>query len=222
MFDPMTYVAKEGAGWAKSAFGYFRDRYFPKRLSYQIAPPNILEVVSPYVHRDKVIELLGRPHRLEGNTSAYRFKNALLQIEYENDNAVTVTLASLQLRWPNRFEIFPLGLKMGSSTFGEVSVDPECIAKVENSSKFFAYWTKEYFGFPGRYMNYYFGMIEAATHPPLKMPKGETEAVGEIDDFVRFYKISKPSKTKFNIVCVSAVFVDEREIAPSFSWEFFS
>ncbi|MFC4278473.1 hypothetical protein [Achromobacter aloeverae] len=194
-------------------------RIVPPKFGYRIAPSDILEVISPFTYLGKVIELLGQPHQTfdtdEGRVLAYRFRNALLQINVKMESVVSVALVSLRLRWPNRFKVFPLGLQLGRDTFESVyKIKGETSRRfrTDNSSKFFTYSQKTWFGFPGRYFNFHFAAMEAATYPPIRMPEVKFERVED------FYSTLLEAKAKFNAVAITR---DEDETFP-FSWEYFS
>lgn len=159
-------------GLIKVVWNFFEGvyrRFFPKKYGYTVAPSNILEVIQPYTSKGKVLELLGRPHSADNVCDSYRFKNALLQIRYDDNESIdAVVLGSLSLRWPNRFRIFPLDYVLGATKYADVrwSENDEMMSK-EMSSKFFSVSRTSYFGFPGRYLYFTFSSISAATYPQL-------------------------------------------------------
>ncbi|MGD1326119.1 hypothetical protein ACNHE5_14590 [Pandoraea pnomenusa] len=178
--------------------------------------------MSPYVYKGKIIEILGQPHSFHGDVAGYRFANALLQVNYENDAVVSVALVATRKWWPNRFRVFPFGWEIGSTSFAEVceiGSNGTLRLRAENSSKFYTRWSQQYLGFPGRYLTYGFGMIEAATFPAPQMPKGEVE-FGEWDEAsdIRYDTLLTPKTTRFNAVMISTA---EVEFFP-FTWSIFS
>jgi len=211
-------------GVAKGAWAFAKfvwRKFFPSKVGYPLAPSNILEVIGPYIYREKVIELLGQPHSSYGGTVGYRFANALLQVNYEGDAVDSVVLVAISLRWPNRFRVFPLEFEIGSSTYAEVCTlndDGTINLQVDHSSKFYTRWKQEYFGFPGRYMHYGFAMIEAAVYPAVKMPKGDIEHGMETEGEVRRDRLINPGEARFNAVMVSR---SEKEYF-QFTWNVFS
>jgi hypothetical protein len=209
------------AKWANSLVKFAWRRFFPRKVGYPLAPSNILEVIGPYVYREKVIELLGQPHSSYGGTVGYRFANALLQVNYEGDAVYSVALVATSLRWPNRFQVFPLEIKIGSATFADVCTlddDGTLALRADHSSKFYAHWRQEYFGFPGRYMHYGFAMLEAAVYPAVKRPEGNVEFGAAIQDEARRNRLINPKETRFNAVVVSRSEEDHFQ----FTWSIFS
>lgn len=204
-----------GLGLIKSVFNgvveavkYALKRWFPPKIGFALIPSNILEVIHPYTNQGKVVELLGAPHHKDRNQVTYRFSNAFLQILYDETGAVdTVTVAALRTRWPNRTNIHPLSFKLNKNTMADVSEARPMVLKRDGSSKFNVYWRSEYFGFPGSYNYFSFGVIEAATWPGLTMPPSVEYSW---DDSI----LQRPEKVRFNIVAVSR---DEPEFFP-FTW----
>ncbi len=180
-------------------------KFFPPKLGYRMAPKNLLEVIGPTTSRRKVEELLGAPHYMTEQISAYRFANALLQVQYDGDSVFVVCLASLSLRWPNRFTVFPLPFVLGKTTVQDLyeasPEDPKSLL-LEFSTKFFVQWRSYYFGFPGRYFYYTFGVMEAATYPALSPPPIETEKCEDEQD-TNLVRVKNPNSTRFNVVCIS-------------------
>jgi len=207
--DPLT-IASKAINPAKDLVLYLKKKWFPPKIGYQMAPSNILEIIGPYVHHKKVEELLGFPHEIQSGRAAYRFANALLQINYDGDSIKSVTLVTLRLRWPNRFRIFPFDYEIGKSKFSDIfetSSQGAIDCKLDYSSKFFCLWKQEYFGHPGRYFYYSFSLLSAATYPTIEMPEATYEAITQdhIELGVRLTTID----SKFNAITIST---DEEEL----------
>ncbi|MFM0727655.1 hypothetical protein PQQ53_28685 [Paraburkholderia strydomiana] len=206
-------AAKGLGGFAKSAFGYARKRFFPPKVGYQLTPSNLLEVVRPFSNYGKVAELLGEPHHVWKAQASYRFADSLLQIERDDDNVITaVTLATLKPRWPHRFRVHPLEFVLGRDTFRDVFPEGEIVLSHNGSSKFNIYSKTGYFGFPGSYLHFSFGIVEAATWPPLRWQRD-----AEIVNSNEARTLANPERVKFNIVSVT---IDEPEFLP-FTWSSF-
>ncbi|MBF6990778.1 hypothetical protein [Cupriavidus sp. IK-TO18] len=203
--DPLvTSIASRAVGPVKAAVLYFWRQWFPRRLGYQMAPKNILELIGPYVHRRKVIELLGHPHEYESGRAAYRFANALLQINYDGASVANVVLVSLRMAWPNRFEIFPFDFRLGASTFSDVcELQPNgnLEMKVDSSTKFYTLWKEEYFGHSGRYHSYYFALLSAAVFPGVEMPPADYDRC-DTEPWDQAI-LRNPGRAKFNAVMIS-------------------
>lgn len=197
-------------------------KLFPPKVGYTMAPSNLLEVISPGTCRAKVEEILGAPHCDTRGGAAYRFANALLQLEYADDAVELVCLATLRTRWPNRFDVFPLGLKLGVVTFKDLfnahPKDPTHLF-IDNSSKFFVHWRSYYFGHPGRYFHFAFGSIAAATYPALDVPEVDSNTLNDGSNRQpRTAALSKPEEVRCNVVCIGRT---EHETFP-FSWQLFT
>jgi hypothetical protein len=202
--DPFSIGAKI-LGLLKDLTSYIWRKWWPPKFGYKLAHSNVLEVIRPYVHKGKVIELLGQPHEVEHGRAGYRFSNALLQVNYEEDVVQSVALVSLKMRWPNRFKIFPLAFVMGSSTFAEVCQGIQGTIPIELqvnfSSKFFCVWGEQYFGNFGRYFYYSFALLSADTYPVVEMPHAIYEAIepGQIQNGAHL----KSTDSRFNAIAIS-------------------
>ncbi|QKY07708.1 hypothetical protein [Janthinobacterium lividum] len=184
---------------------FFWQKWWPPKYGYKMAHSNILEIIAPYVYKEKVIELLGQPHEADGNHAAYRFSNALLQVNYDGDFVESVALVSLKMGWPNRFRVFPLSFVLGRSTFEDACTPEENQEHIElvseGSTKFFSLVNEQYFGNPGRYFYYSFALLDADTYPPVSMPKTQYRAKEE--DQMQNGATLLNSKTKFNAIGIS-------------------
>ncbi|WP_250519630.1 hypothetical protein [Caballeronia sp. NCTM1] len=208
-------LASKAVGPIKATVQYFWRKWFPPKLGYRMAPSNLLEVICPYVYEGKVLEVLGQPHERHDERSAYRFVNALLQIDYEGESVKRVALVSLRLRWPNRFRVFPLAHKLGEATFADAcerSGKREIELRTDFSSKFFCLWNERFYGYPGRYLYYSFALLSAATYPVIEMPAADYEAIdaGHIERGARLLT----ETAKFNAVMIS------RDEGENFSFDF--
>ena len=199
---------------ARGAWSYIRKWVRPPKIGYQLAPSNILEVVRPYANRKKIVELLGHPHHEWRERASYRFDDALMQVIYdESDMVDTVVLAALSLRWPHRFKVHPLNLKVGASTFYDACESDSVELRQDQSSKFTTFWIERDFGFPGNNHSFSFALVGAATYPPLdwghrrSFPDWEGER----------WMMKDTRAVKFNAIAISR---KEGELFP-FSWEAF-
>ncbi|WP_153013320.1 ETEC_3214 domain-containing protein [Aquitalea pelogenes] len=144
-------------------------------LSYDRAPRNILQITFPGNSMRLVEQKFGVPPREfvspDGSrVVGYVFSNALLQICYNNSNAISsVILMNLHRGWELRF---PLNLfryfivpyanvVIGRSSVKDVFEQDAIALRKEYSSKFCILWEKIYLGNPGRYKTYQFGLMEA-------------------------------------------------------------
>ncbi len=185
---------------------FFWRKWWPPKYGYKMANSNILQIIAPYVYKEKVIELLGQPHETDQVHAAYRFSNALLQVNYDGDSVESVALVSLKMAWPNRFRVFPLTYILGASTFGDVCSLEDGQQHIDlewnGSSKFFSLVSEQYFGNPGRYFHYSFALLEADTFPAVLMPKAQYEAKEEGN--IQKGAILLDRKARFNAIGISS------------------
>lgn len=126
------------------------------------APLNILEHVYPGVTLIKAQEILGAPYIEDKNILIYKFSNLFVQLstqESKSVSAVTKMLPSLQKH--NKFKVYPLNYVLGELKFGDQNFSAEDII-LDSSSKFVAAWVELYFGNPGYYRDYTFGIFSGA------------------------------------------------------------
>lgn len=205
----------------KDAFLFFQKKWWPPKFGYKLAHSNILEIIGPYVPKEKVIEILGHPHRVENGSVGYRFANALLQINYKDDWIESVAIVSLKMRWPNRLTVFPFDFKIGATTFeeireyGEMEKSPMKM-EVDFSSKFYCLSYESYFGHPGRYFHYNFALFSGATYPQVNVPEAKYRSRDEHDFYGPVDLLD--TSAKFNGVCIS---INEKE-GFQFSFQLFN
>ncbi|MBN3002552.1 hypothetical protein JW897_02255 [Chromobacterium alkanivorans] len=184
-------------------------------IPYSTAPKNILHCMLPRTPKRQIEQRFGVPSNEDaypdGRTIVgYVFSNALIQIEYDNQNTVdSVLLVNLHraayLKWPlNRFRGFQipyLSFIVGRSTLGDVFGPEKLILSKDYSSKFFILWRKEYYGNPGRYNTYQFGLFSADTYPgsDFEIPDCESLEGGTQG----LACIANPNKHLFNAVRIT-------------------
>lgn len=208
-------AAKHGASLLTMVY----RRFFPTKYGYKVAPTNILEVISPFTYEGKVFEILGQPHakqiRPDMTCLAYRFTNALLQVNVVDDYVDSVSLVSLNLRWPNRFTIFPLNLKLGKHKFADalrMAGETSDVLSLDASTKFYIGSCKCYYGFPGRYRYYHFASVSAACFPPIPEPATDIERLSDSEG-----RLKNLSTAAFNGVAICR---RENDHFP-FEWSYF-
>ncbi|KPC52009.1 hypothetical protein [Amantichitinum ursilacus] len=185
----------------KGPLSYLRKKLWPPKIGYQLAPSNLLEVVRPYAYKGKIKELLGEPHHKAAGVESYRFADALLQIMYEDDEDIrSVTFVGINPWWPHRFRIHPLSLTLNRSTFADGCGSDALELEKDQSSKFTLYWKTEYFGFPGNYLHFSFGLLEAATWPPTTW---DTRPQPDIAGTDMKWILRNPSSVRFNAIAIT-------------------
>ncbi len=83
-------------------------------------PYNILEAIEPNSPKERVKEILGVPHRISDKIWQYRFKEALIEISFYENNAVKTTALALTTKSPKRGFAIPMFDKpLGHISFGD-------------------------------------------------------------------------------------------------------
>lgn len=148
------------------AYGRFKR----PTISLRKAPSNLFDHIKPSISVEKMREILGVPHRSYANEYLYSFKDLCVQISTHNDKYInSVSVALVRVSNLSKFKLPPLDFILGKTTFLEI-LDENAVIESDSSSKFYHYWTKAYYGFPGAYYYYTFGVLEA---PGITSPPGE-------------------------------------------------
>jgi len=157
-------LAGRGADWALEQLKQLKR----PRIELKRAPENVFSHLPPGTSLARVREVLGTPHREDAGFYSFRFSDALIQVgpnDRESVESISVVIPQLGRR--TRFPVYPLPLVLGKATLGDVlKLDPEAQIKKEFSSKYWCFWTESYFGFPGLYRHYLFGVMEAPCAQP--------------------------------------------------------
>jgi len=132
------------------------------------APVNLFEHIQPYVSIEHLRDVFGVPYRTEQGWITFKFSDVFVQIV--SKDGTTVSSADVLLRRISPFTIFPVYLLeyvLGKSTLASI-LDSDSEIKKEYSSKFFCVYVNRYFGFPGKYNHYTFGVYSG---PGIRAPK---------------------------------------------------
>lgn len=187
-------------------------RFKRPSISLKRAPENLFHHIVPGTSLVRAREVLGIPHRVDGQWQSFAFSDAHVQISSKDGQSVdwiAVLLPKLDRR-----AHFPIGigamkpLVLGKSTLGDVlALDPDAKIKRENSTKHWCFWMECYFGFSGLYRHYLFGVMEApCSLPPEFVWDHENDSLK-----------SDPKTVRLNWVAVSS----EPESAAAFNfWAF--
>ena len=165
------------------------------RLESPRAPANLLHHLAPGAATSKMRELLGAPYAEQPGRFSYRFSNLLLQIEAEDHttiDAVGMILPRID-RKPG-FEIYPLKLTLGKMTMADILEDDATIER-ETSSKHLLLSIDRYYGNPGFYREYSFGVFHG---PGADYPWKDIEW-----DFENDQLLTDPKKLKVNWVTIT-------------------
>jgi hypothetical protein len=147
-------------------------RYKRPSIHVPKAPSNIFQHIVPGTSLARVAEILGTPHRVDGEWHSFAFSDALVQLGSKDGRVVEwigIVLPAIERR--NRFPIGIGSIVLGKSTVADaLALAPDSKLQKDNSTKHWCFWTECYLGFPGLYRHYIFGVIEApcAVAPKFK------------------------------------------------------
>lgn len=168
------------------------------------APVNLFEQVQPYASLNYVKEKFGAPYRSDNICITYRFKDVFVQIT--SKDALTISSVDVLLRKSRQFatfRVYPLQYVLGKIKLSDV-LEKHTTIKKENSAKFFSFYVERYFGFPGKYFYYTFGLYSG---PGVRAPKFEW-------DHKRNALSSDAKRILINWVGIGAT--DKRRFTPNF------
>ena len=165
------------------------------------APSNIFDHIKPGVTFDRVREVLGTPYRRHDNKYLFNFSDLKVQIITDpNGQVSSISAAISRITWRSKFKVPVLEINLGKTTFLEILEEDNPIQS-DSSSKHYHYWTEAYYGFPGLYLYYAFGAMEA---PCIEPPPGDNWLI-DLDD-----RSSISKNIKINWICIS----DSADIPP--------
>jgi hypothetical protein len=139
-----------------------------------IIPEDILTKLNPGVSLEYTRQLLGEPNVHENllkeangefvpseqEMFVWRFKNAFIAILSEGGKSIDgITLLKKSMEQPDKFKIYPLDYELGALEYSNISNECEP-PKINAGAKQYYVFTKCYFGFPGKYWNFEFGLFE--------------------------------------------------------------
>jgi hypothetical protein len=191
----LSFLSKLGSSFAGRLIDSALERFKRPQIQLKRAPENIFQYIAPGTSLARTREVLGVPHREDGNVYSFAFRDAHVQIGSSDSQSVEwIAVVLPQLK---RGSHFPLGfgpLVLGKSTLGDVlALDSEAQVKRDFSTKHWCFWTECYFGFSGLYRHYLFGVIEAPCALP---PEFEWD---HANDRLK----SDPKTVRFNWAAVS-------------------
>lgn len=140
------------------------------RIHEQHAPVNLFEYVQPYGSLEHVEKVLGVPYRKEGRWITIKFADVFVQLTSQNNSTIaSVDVLLRRPRFRTTFPIYPLDFVLGKLKLSQV-LDSKAELTKEFSSKFFCFYVTKYFGNPGKYFYYTFGIYSG---PGIVRPKFE-------------------------------------------------
>lgn len=167
-------------------------------IKFNKAPKNLLRHITPGVTIEKVREILGTPYYNDANKLTYKFNSLNLEVKKEDNKVETIILVLKKFGIRNKYPIHPTDYVLGSVTLGDVIDHPQEDFGVDISSKHGQVWIERYFGNPGHYWNYTFGILDGpgALYPD-DFPDFDTEEQKIYGDYeylkVNFVAVSNKS-----------------------------
>jgi len=162
----LTLAAMRRADW-------FREESIWLAVEYKRAPSDILRYVQPGTSVANMKKMLGAPVAETETNFKYRFKN--LYIEAESEDGITIeslTLVLPSVADGDVFEIHPInGLQypegdflLGETRMGDVIEENDDLV-TNVSSKSGSVGIAKYYGNPGYYQTYVFGVFDGPSAP---------------------------------------------------------
>jgi len=161
-------------------------------LEHKTVPSDMLRYVQPGTSVANMREMLGAPLAETEQTYRYKFDNLYLEVESEDGTTIdSMTLVLPSVDESDDFPIPPLESQpepdsvLGALRLGEVA-EPEDDIKETTSSKHGIVWVEKYYGNPGHYRNYLFGVFDGPSAPydmAVDREDGDT-ILGDPDDLV--------------------------------------
>jgi len=161
-------------------------------LENKTVPSDLLRYVQPGTSVANMREMLGAPLTETERTYRYKFDNLYLEVESEDGTTIdSMTLVLPSVDESDDFPIPPLeshpepDYVLGELRLGEVA-EPEDDIKETTSSKHGIVWVEKYYGNPGHYRNYLFGVFDGPAAPydvSIDREDGET-TLGDPDELV--------------------------------------
>jgi hypothetical protein len=179
----VAYLQREG-------YLFTESRYL--LLEHKTVPSDLLRYVQPGTSVANMREMLGAPLAETEQTYRYKFDN--LYLEAESEDGITIdsmTLVLPSVRESDKFPIPPLdggsepSYVLGELRLGEVA-GPDDDIEEATSSKHGVVWVEKYYGNPGHYRSYLFGVFNGPSAPYDMSTdrKGGDTLLGDPDDLV--------------------------------------
>lgn len=167
----LTFLSKIAGGFVTRWVTKLIDRFKRPKVTLRRAPENMFDQLCPGTSLERMREILGAPHRESDGQYSYSFRDALVQIRSKDQKSITsVAVAIPRIDKKSQFAIPPTALVLGKVRLNQVLPDSESGLKKDSSTKHWGIWVRNYYGFPGLYRYYTFGVLEA---PCLECPSFE-------------------------------------------------
>ena len=132
------------------------------RISELRAPVNLFVHAQPYVTLEHCRDIFGSPYRVDGCWITFRFNDIYLQVTSKDGiTAMSVDVLLRRHRAFTTFPVYPLKFVLGRLKLSDV-LDGNNHLQREYSSKFYCIFTNRYFGNPGNYHHYLFGVYSGS------------------------------------------------------------
>ena len=145
------FVAKLATSLSGRAIDWALERFKRPSISLKRAPQNLFHHIVPGTSLARAREILGTPHRVDGQWHSFAFRDAHVQIG--SDDAQSVRWLAVVLPRFERRAQFPISLGaagslvLGKATLADVlALDPEAQFKKDSSTKHWCFWTECNFG----------------------------------------------------------------------------
>lgn len=134
-------------------------RYLPTSSVINSVPQDILIQIELSSSKEKVKEILGSPHRVISNMWLYRFREALVQVDFYENNAVKAVALALTINSPKRGFTVPMFDKpLGSISFGDFGRELAEL-RYRSTLRTSELLLETRVGPPGAWMNFTFGAL---------------------------------------------------------------
>jgi len=150
-------------GKAITALSWLFEKISRPRIAGRRAPIDIFEQCGPGTSIERMKQVLGAPNKTSGNRFGYKFSDALVQVESEDGISISALGVVLpRKKWRTNFRVYPhpLNLILGKATLEDV-LDEGAEIKWGSSSKEYILYMNTFYGFPGLYRGFTFGVIHA-------------------------------------------------------------
>jgi hypothetical protein len=177
-------------------YSYVKKRWFRPSLETQKAPQNIFEHLQPSTSKDRIKEVFGSPHRVSDDTWCYRFKDAMVQVEFWDSGAAkSVALALTSYSPKAGFPIPMIDQPLGQLTLEDVMCNQGNFEFRSSLRTEEVLW-KTRIGAPGAWFNYTFGALSPLT-------PGYLAGVSFQWDYESEQLITHPAGVKINWIAIS-------------------
>jgi hypothetical protein len=177
---------------------YFFDKiinvFKPVDFKTPNAPKDIFEYIIPGVSPAFIKDRLKSPNFENESSHVYKFSNLYLELIFADSKVETINAILPDLAF-KKFKVHPFDFYFGKIRMKDVYENPTHIIK-DGSSKFGAIWIEEYYGNPGHYNYYCFGVYVG---PGVRYNDKNFEAYFDQTELT-----DKQKKLKVNFLSISA------------------